>query len=174
MGSTSRSVRQASGGDRTAEPSVAVLDEKAAERIARALADRRRFFILREIAREPEISCGALAERFPIHQPTVSHHLRVLTDAGLLDSRKEGRHSRFRVRQDVLQAYLRSLRDELVDDAGAEPAAATDIAEAAAAPPSPARVPAPAVAGSRGRATGRRRALPGPPAGRLPRRRSRR
>jgi DNA-binding transcriptional ArsR family regulator len=96
------------------QPATRALDAKAVERIARALSDRSRFLILREIAREPEISCGAIAERFPIRQPTVSHHLRVLTEAGLLDSRKAGQHHHFRVRREVLHAYLRAVRDELL------------------------------------------------------------
>ncbi|MBI5489511.1 MAG: helix-turn-helix transcriptional regulator [Deltaproteobacteria bacterium] len=86
------------------------LDERAVTRISRALADRNRFLILREIAGERELSCGAIAERFPIGQPTVSHHLRILAEAELVLARREGQHSYFRVRRDVWRAYLRALR----------------------------------------------------------------
>jgi ArsR family transcriptional regulator len=79
-------------------------------RIAKALADARRFEIFRAIARKGEISCGALAERFPIGQPTVSHHLKMLVEAGLVGVRRQGQHGFFSARLDVFDAYTEELR----------------------------------------------------------------
>jgi len=66
-------------------------------KVAKALADETRFSILKVIARTGEASCGELARRFPVAQPTISHHTRVLVEAGLLTSRRAGQHSYFRL-----------------------------------------------------------------------------
>ena len=49
------------------------------------LADPVRLGIVESLAHEPA-SVGVLAERFPISRPAVSRHLRLLKDAGLVDS----------------------------------------------------------------------------------------
>ena len=89
------------------------MDESDVTRVAKALADPRRFNILRVIRRSGEISCGKLADRFPISQSTISHHLRVLVDAGLVEVRREGQFGYFSAPDDVLAEYLEELRREL-------------------------------------------------------------
>jgi len=79
-------------------------------RIAKALADPRRFEIFTVIASTAEMSCGAIAERFPVGQSTVSHHLKVLAEAGLVEVRREGQHGYFSARAEVLDAYIEDLR----------------------------------------------------------------
>lgn len=64
-------------------------------KVVKALADETRFSILKEIARLGETSCGELARRFPVAQPTISHHTKVLVEGGLLSSRRSGQHSYF-------------------------------------------------------------------------------
>lgn len=73
-------------------------------KVAKALADETRFSILKVIARAGEASCGELARRFPVAQPTISHHTRVLVEAGLLTSRRAGQHSYFRLVDGALDA----------------------------------------------------------------------
>jgi len=87
-----------------------VMDDKQFTRVAKALADARRFEMFRVIASREEISCGAIAQRFPIGQSTVSHHLKVLGDAGLVEVRREGQHGYFSARVDILEAYMEELR----------------------------------------------------------------
>jgi len=73
-------------------------------KVAKALADETRFSILKVIARVGEASCGELARQFPVAQPTISHHTRVLVEAGLLTSRRAGQHSYFRLVDGALDA----------------------------------------------------------------------
>ena len=73
-------------------------------KVAKALGDETRFSILKVIARSGEASCGELARRFPVAQPTISHHTRVLAEAGLLTSRRAGQHSYFRLVEGALDA----------------------------------------------------------------------
>lgn len=76
------------------------------ERIAKALADPRRFEILELISARTECPCRVLVEKLPVAQATVSHHLKELVVAGLLDERQEGQSKHFSVRRDVLAAYF--------------------------------------------------------------------
>ena len=79
--------------------------ELLAVRVAKALADPTRFRLLRAIAAREEISCAELTEQFPLAQATVSHHLRVLADAGLVSVRKSGQFHYYRARPGALAAH---------------------------------------------------------------------
>jgi ArsR family transcriptional regulator, arsenate/arsenite/antimonite-responsive transcriptional repressor len=81
------------------------------QRIAKALADPRRFEIFEEMAgATDELSCGRIVARFPVAQATVSHHIKELADAGLIEIRPEGQFRYCRARTDVLEAYVSELR----------------------------------------------------------------
>jgi DNA-binding transcriptional ArsR family regulator len=75
------------------------------------LADPVRLGIVESLAREPA-SVGVLAERFPISRPAISRHLRLLKDAGLVDSVADGTRHVYRVRPEGL-ATLREYMDQL-------------------------------------------------------------
>lgn len=83
--------------------------ETAALRVARALADPTRFRLLRAIASRRELSCRELTALFPITQATVSHHLKVLSEAGLVLSRHEGPFHYYRAVRGALAAHGRAL-----------------------------------------------------------------
>ena len=90
----------------------APLAERDAETLAtalQALADPARLRLLSLIASCPgSEACGCdLTAPVGLSQPTVSHHLKVLHDAGLLDRERRGRWVYFRVRPEPL-ASLRS------------------------------------------------------------------
>ena len=89
------------------------MDERSFFKIAKALSDPRRFNVLQEISGRDEISCGGIAELFPISQVTVSHHLKVLTEADLVEVRREGQHGYFSARLDVLSEYCREVKKRL-------------------------------------------------------------
>lgn len=81
------------------------------QKIAKALADPRRFEILEVIASAgSDMCCGTVVERFPVAQATVSHHLKELTDAGLIVTRCEGQFKYLRARPDVLDEYVNELQ----------------------------------------------------------------
>jgi DNA-binding transcriptional ArsR family regulator len=81
------------------------------------LADPVRLEIVEALAREPS-SVGVLAERFPISRPAVSRHLRLLKEAGLVDSMVAGTRHVYRVRPEGV-ASLREFMDQLWRDASA-------------------------------------------------------
>ncbi len=79
--------------------------------IARALADPRRFAIFEQIARCDSLACSALVEHEAISPATISHHLKELAEAGLIESVREGRSMRLSVSRSVWNAYLKRLGD---------------------------------------------------------------
>lgn len=69
----------------------APLDDVDLIRVLRALAEPNRFRIVQELAQGRELTCGQVVARFGLSQPTVSHHLKILVDAGILVCRSEGK-----------------------------------------------------------------------------------
>jgi DNA-binding transcriptional ArsR family regulator len=74
----------------------------------RALADPTRREILRAL-RERDLSAGDIAALFPITAASVSHHLSVLRDAGLVQSERDGRNIVYSLDSTVLQQVLEDL-----------------------------------------------------------------
>ena len=85
--------------------SASVLSDQEAEATAelfRALADPARVRVLNLLAttEEPVCVCN-LIEPLGLSQPTVSHHLKKLVDAGLLDREQRGKWAYFSIRPDA-------------------------------------------------------------------------
>ena len=62
------------------------------------------------------LSCGELCackilEAFHITQPTLSHDMRVLIEAGLVQDRREGKNTFYSLRRDRFEALLHTLED---------------------------------------------------------------
>lgn len=68
-----------------------------------ALADSTRRAVIHDLAHGETKSAGELGRRFRWAQPTMSKHLKVLEQAGLVERAIEGRVHRFRLRQEPLQ-----------------------------------------------------------------------
>jgi ArsR family transcriptional regulator len=85
------------------------LTGKQFDLIAKALADPRRMQVLEVIAGEEECPCQRLREEFPISKATISHHIKELVRAGLIDARRDGQFLHCEIRRDVLEAYTTEL-----------------------------------------------------------------
>ncbi len=82
------------------------MEQEQFARIAKALADPRRFEILETIAGCDEVPCKQIVDSFPVSQATISHHLKELATAGLIEVRREAQCSHYRPRHGVMEAYL--------------------------------------------------------------------
>ena len=74
----------------------------------RALADPTRRRIL-EILAQGDRTAGDIADQFPIAFASVSHHLGVLTAAGLVATEREGQFIRYRLNTTVFQEVVHYL-----------------------------------------------------------------
>jgi ArsR family transcriptional regulator len=79
-------------------------------RITKALADPRRLEILERIAGEDEIACATLASGAAVSQPTISHHLKELSTAGLIKPRKKAKFCFYQLDRSVWAEYLAEMR----------------------------------------------------------------
>ncbi len=77
--------------------------------IAKALADPRRMALLESIGEAKECACQKLLRMFPVTKGTVSHHMKELSRAGLIDTEREGQFIKYQVRRKVLKAYTDEL-----------------------------------------------------------------
>jgi DNA-binding transcriptional ArsR family regulator len=80
----------------------------------KVLSDGTRVALLRELALEPA-SVMDLARRFRLAQPTVSNHVRLLRDAGLLESRKDGARVLYSAPRERLDRVLTDTRNLLLE-----------------------------------------------------------
>ena len=71
----------------------------------RALGDPTRREILR-VLRQGDLTAGEIASRFPITGASVSHHLSVLKEAGLVQAQREGRTIVYSLDSTVFQEFL--------------------------------------------------------------------
>jgi ArsR family transcriptional regulator len=68
-----------------------------------------RYQILSRIAGRDELACTDLRCSLPITPATLSHHLKELNQAGLIDLRKTSKFVHMRLRKKVWNAYLAAL-----------------------------------------------------------------
>ena len=79
---------------------------KQLEKISKALADTTRLQILLDMSkRKGCIQCSEIMNITKLAQPSVSHHIKTLIEAGLIEAEKEGRNHSYNLNQDLLQAY---------------------------------------------------------------------
>ena len=90
-------------------PGAEPIQPEAAEALAarfKALADPTRVAIVNRLAGAGEVCVCELVDEFELSQPTISHHLRLLRQAGLVDSERRGTWAYYR----LLPASIDELR----------------------------------------------------------------
>jgi ArsR family transcriptional regulator len=85
------------------------MDRSQIEKISKALADGTRLKILEAISAGKCITCGQIVSMRGVTPATVSHHLKILSEAGLIDCRREGQFIHNQAIPETLEAYTRAL-----------------------------------------------------------------
>jgi ArsR family transcriptional regulator, arsenate/arsenite/antimonite-responsive transcriptional repressor len=85
--------------------------------IFRALGEPLRLEIIRRMSEVDELACTVLEEELPISKSTISYHMKLLYNAGLIEIRKDGRYYHYRLRRDLVNYYL----SRFLEDVDAQP-----------------------------------------------------
>jgi ArsR family transcriptional regulator, arsenate/arsenite/antimonite-responsive transcriptional repressor len=93
-------------------PATEPLPEKARDELAarfKALADPTRVAIVNRLAAAPEVCVCDLTASFDLSQPTISHHLKILRDAGLVESSRRGTWAYYRLVPEAVESLRLAL-----------------------------------------------------------------
>jgi ArsR family transcriptional regulator len=85
------------------------MEQKELARISKALSDPTRLRIYETISSSKEMFCGQLVEKCGLTPGTISHHLKILADANLIETRREGQFIYMRSRPETIREYGRAL-----------------------------------------------------------------
>ncbi len=88
------------------------MDNKRMAAMFKAFADENRIQIL-ELLRDGERCACRLLEEMKITQPTLSHHMKILCDSGIVVGRKEGKWMHYSISEDGMRD-VRNYLDELM------------------------------------------------------------
>lgn len=75
-------------------------------KIIKALSDVNRMMIINNLS-DGEMCACKLLEKFSITQPTLSHHMKILSECGLVNSRKEGKWMHYSLNSEVITKFQR-------------------------------------------------------------------
>ena len=85
-------------------------DNKKMAAMFKAFADENRIQIL-ELLRDGERCACMLLEEMKITQPTLSHHMKILCDSGIVVGRKEGKWMHYSISEDGIGDAMRYLEE---------------------------------------------------------------
>jgi len=84
-----------------------LMERDAADDLAtifKALADPTRVAIVHRLAMSEQVCVCDLNAAFDLSQPTISHHLRVLREAGLVEAERRGTWAYYRLRPNAIES----------------------------------------------------------------------
>jgi len=85
------------------------MDRAQIDMVSKALADETRLIIFEAIARRKRMNCSEIVSLHGVTPATVSHHLKVLAGARLIECRREGQFVYNQSVPRTLREYTRSL-----------------------------------------------------------------
>jgi ArsR family transcriptional regulator len=93
-------------------PEAPPLSEPESEELAarfKALSDPTRVAIINSLSAADEVCVCHLTEAFNLSQPTISHHLKILRHAGLVESSRRGTWAYYRLVPEAIDALRGAL-----------------------------------------------------------------
>jgi DNA-binding transcriptional ArsR family regulator len=85
------------------------MDRRGIERISKALADKTRLLIFEAIHCRKQMNCGEIVSLRGVTPATVSHHLKILHGAGLIECRRVGQFVYSKTNPRILRQYTKAL-----------------------------------------------------------------
>jgi ArsR family transcriptional regulator len=78
-------------------------------RVGKALSDPTRLRIYEEISASEEMFCKQIVEKYRLTPGTISHHLKILADADLIVTRREGQFMYLKSQPETIREYAKAL-----------------------------------------------------------------
>jgi ArsR family transcriptional regulator len=85
------------------------MDRVQIEKISKALADATRLKIFEAISASEHMNCGEIVSMRGVTPATVSHHLKILSQAGLIACHREGQFVNSQAVSKTIEAYVQAL-----------------------------------------------------------------
>jgi ArsR family transcriptional regulator len=85
------------------------MERKEVARISTALSDPTRLQIYEGISNCKEMFCGQVVEKYGLTPGTISHHLKILADANLIETRREGQFIYLKSLPETIRVYGQAL-----------------------------------------------------------------
>jgi ArsR family transcriptional regulator len=85
------------------------MEGKDLVRVAKALSDPTRLRIFEEISASDEMYCKQIVEKYRLTPGTISHHMKILADANLIETRREGQFMYLKSRPKTTREYAKAL-----------------------------------------------------------------
>ena|SRR5205814_10267115 len=85
------------------------MDRSQIEKISKALADATRLKIFEAISANKQMNCGEIVSMRGVTPATVSHHLKILSEAELIACRREGQFVYSHALPETIAAYTQAL-----------------------------------------------------------------
>jgi len=82
------------------------VNDEVAVKIYKSLGESTRLKIVKKLVSEPHMACKDMTDELEINSnSTLSHHLKILIDSGILSVRREGTYRYYSLHRDVLEKY---------------------------------------------------------------------
>lgn len=85
------------------------IDEKKASIVFKAFCDENRIKILKLLVTGEKCACE-LNEKINVTQPTMSHHMKILCDSGVVAGRKEGKWTYYSISSEGAACAMQALQ----------------------------------------------------------------
>jgi len=85
------------------------MDRSQIEKISKALGDETRLRIFEAISRSKQMNCGKIVSMRGVTPATVSHHLKILSEAGLITCRRNGQFVYSEAVPETIEKFARAL-----------------------------------------------------------------
>ena len=85
------------------------MDRSQIEKISKALGDETRLRIFEAISLSKQMNCGEIVSMRGVTPATVSHHLKVLNEAGLIACRRDGQFVYSEAVPETIEEFTRAL-----------------------------------------------------------------
>jgi ArsR family transcriptional regulator, arsenate/arsenite/antimonite-responsive transcriptional repressor len=86
-----------------------MMDRGQIEKVSKALADETRLTIFQAIAERKQMNCSDIVSLQGVTPATVSHHLKILSEAGLIECHREGQFVYSKAVPSTIEEYTEAL-----------------------------------------------------------------